>query len=64
MPAYGARDEHYDKVGEALLWTLERGLAAAFTPEAKRAWTDLSYRCGCADHVESSVRRKRKRRCC
>lgn len=39
--AYGVRDEHYDKVGEALLWTLEKGLGAAFTPDAKMAWTQL-----------------------
>ena len=38
---YGVRDEHYDKVGEALLWTLERGLGPAFTPEARAAWTAL-----------------------
>ena len=38
---YGVRDEHYDKVGEALLWTLEQGLGDAFTPEVKTAWTDL-----------------------
>ena len=25
-------------VGEALIWTLERGLANAFTPEVERAW--------------------------
>ena len=39
--AYGVRDEHYDKVGEALLWTLEKGLGAAFTAEAKVAWATL-----------------------
>lgn len=38
---YGVRDEHYDKVGEALLWTLEKGLGEAFTPEVKKAWADL-----------------------
>jgi nitric oxide dioxygenase len=38
---YGVRDEHYDKVGEALLWTLEQGLGAAFTPHAREAWTKL-----------------------
>jgi len=38
---YGVRDEHYDKVGEALLWTLEQGLGDAFTPEVKKAWADL-----------------------
>jgi hemoglobin-like flavoprotein len=38
---YGVRDEHYDKVGEALLWTLEQGLGPAFTPQAREAWTAL-----------------------
>ena len=39
--AYGVRNEHYDKVGEALIWTLEKGLGSAFTREACAAWTDL-----------------------
>lgn len=37
--AYGVRDEHYDTVGGALLWTLEKGLGEAFTPDVKEAWT-------------------------
>lgn len=36
---YGVKTEHYDTVGSALLWTLEQGLGAAFTPEVKSAWT-------------------------
>lgn len=36
---YGVRDEHFAPVGEALLWTLERGLGDDFTPEVKEAWT-------------------------
>jgi hemoglobin-like flavoprotein len=36
---YGVDDRHYDTVGAALLWTLEKGLGAAFTPEVKDAWT-------------------------
>lgn len=36
---YGVKDEHYDTVGAALLWTLEQGLGDAFTPEVKDAWT-------------------------
>lgn len=36
---YGVVDAHYDKVGEALLWTLEQGLGPKFTPEVKDAWT-------------------------
>ena len=36
---YGVKDEHYDAVGAALLWTLEQGLGADFTAEACAAWT-------------------------
>jgi len=36
---YGVQPAHYDTVGEALLWTLERGLGPDFTPEVKEAWT-------------------------
>ena len=35
---YGVRDEHYDTVASALLWTLEKGLGEAFTAETKEAW--------------------------
>jgi hemoglobin-like flavoprotein len=35
---YGVKDQHYDTVGAALLWTLETGLGSAFTPEVKDAW--------------------------
>jgi hemoglobin-like flavoprotein len=37
---YGVRDHEYDSVGTALLWTLERGLGPAFTPEVRNAWTE------------------------
>ena len=36
---YGVKDDHYDIVGEALLWTLARGLGDAFTAEVEEAWT-------------------------
>ena len=36
---YGVKPEHYDTVGAALLWTLERGLEDALTPDVKDAWT-------------------------
>ena len=36
---YGVEDRHYATVAAALLWTLERGLGAAFTPETRAAWT-------------------------
>ena len=38
---YGVQDKHYDEVGAALLWTLERMLGPAFTPDARVAWTAL-----------------------
>ncbi len=36
---YGVKAEHYAPVGAALLWTLERGLGAAWTPQLAEAWT-------------------------
>jgi hemoglobin-like flavoprotein len=36
---YGVKAEDYDKVGESFLWTLEKGLGDAFTPDVKEAWT-------------------------
>jgi hemoglobin-like flavoprotein len=38
---YGVRDVHYEQVGEALIWTLEKGLGDAFTPAAREAWIAL-----------------------
>ena len=35
---YGVRDEHYAIAGEALVWTLEKGLRHAFTSEVRDAW--------------------------
>ena len=36
--SYGVRQEHYASVGAALIWTLQRGLGPAFTPEVEAAW--------------------------
>ena len=36
---FGVTDAHFDTVGAALLWTLERGLESAWTPEVKVAWS-------------------------
>ena len=38
---YHVRPEHYATVGAALVWTLEQGLGADFTPVLKAAWTDV-----------------------
>lgn len=39
--AYGVEDRHYDSVGTALIWTLEKGLGAVFTPACKDAWASV-----------------------
>ena len=36
--AYGAKPEHYDVVGDTLLWTFEEILGDEFTPEVRDAW--------------------------
>lgn len=36
---YGVKDEHYDIVGAALLFTLKQGLGDKFTPDTQAAWT-------------------------
>lgn len=37
---YGAKQEHYDMVGAALLKTFESHLGSDWTPNVKQAWTD------------------------
>ena len=38
---YGVEDRHYETVGAALLWTLEKGLGDAFTADVREAWTTV-----------------------
>mgnify|MGYP001047157472 CR=1 FL=1 len=38
--AYGVTEAHYDTVGSALIWTLEKGLGEQFTPAVKDAWVE------------------------
>lgn len=38
---YKVNPEHYATVGQALLWTLEQGLAEGFTPQIKNAWSNV-----------------------
>ncbi|WP_422365720.1 globin family protein [Pelagibius sp.] len=35
---YGVTEDHYDSVGAALLWTLERGLGEAWNEDVSEAW--------------------------
>jgi hemoglobin-like flavoprotein len=39
--SYGAKPEHYPVVGAVLLWTLEKGLGDAWTPEVADAWAGV-----------------------
>jgi nitric oxide dioxygenase len=36
--AYGVAPAHYKPVGEALIWTLDKGLGESFTPATREAW--------------------------
>jgi hemoglobin-like flavoprotein len=38
---YGVLDEHYDTMGQALLWTVERTVGGTFTPEVREAWRSV-----------------------
>ncbi len=35
---YGVKNEDYDKVGDAFIWTLEQGLGDDFNEEVRQAW--------------------------
>ena len=35
---YGVEPRHYELVGTSLIWTLEKCLGEAFTPEVQAAW--------------------------
>lgn len=37
---YDVKAKDYETVGAALLWTLEKGLGDAYTPEVAEAWTE------------------------
>ena len=37
---YGVKPDHYRNVGDALLWTLEKGLAENWNEEVKEAWSN------------------------
>jgi hemoglobin-like flavoprotein len=37
---YGVLDTHFETVGQALLWTLKKGLGVAWTAATEAAWTE------------------------
>jgi methyl-accepting chemotaxis protein len=50
---YGARPAHYDAFGDAMLWTMDRALGAAFTAETRAAWA--TFHALLADTMRSSA---------
>jgi hemoglobin-like flavoprotein len=38
---YGVHDDDYEKLAEALFWTLEQGLGDDFTPATRAAWVSV-----------------------
>jgi hemoglobin-like flavoprotein len=36
--AYGVEPQHYDQVGETLIWTLDRMLGQTFSSDVRQAW--------------------------
>jgi hemoglobin-like flavoprotein len=54
---YGVGAADYDKVADALLWTLEQGLGEDFTAEVKGAWVEVytlvadTMQAGAAEHA-------------
>lgn len=37
---YDVKPEHYDAVGQALIWTLGKGLGDSFTDDVEAAWVE------------------------
>ena len=38
---YGVKDEDYEKLRDAMFWTLEQGLGDGFTPATRAAWASV-----------------------
>jgi hemoglobin-like flavoprotein len=38
---YGVRPEHFETVGDALLWTLRQGLGRDYTEDVEAAWSEV-----------------------
>lgn len=53
---YGVENRHYETVGAALLWTLEKALDEDFTAETKAAWAAVFSLL--AETMKSGARRK------
>jgi hemoglobin-like flavoprotein len=51
---YGLKPEHYERIREALLWTLGKGLGRSFDPEVREAW--LSFYARLAGRMQAGAR--------
>ena len=38
---YGVKEQHYETVGEALLWALGKALGSEFSPQTRNAWSTV-----------------------
>ena len=58
--SYGVKNSHYDAVGQALVWTLEQDLGAAFIDDVRSAWTDFYHQVANAmmNGPQAAARRK------
>ena len=58
---YGVIESQYETVGNALIWTLEKGLGPDFTPEVREAWTTVyrvladTMKAGAAERLAEAV---------
>ena len=52
---YGVKPDHYTIVGNALLWTLEKGLSEKWNDEVKEAWSSC-YQVLSSAMIEASER--------
>lgn len=53
---YGVEPGHYETVGAALIWTLDKGLGDLFTPEVEEAWI-AAYNLLAGVMIEAAERR-------
>jgi nitric oxide dioxygenase len=49
---YGVKPSHYSKVGEALIWTIEKAMGKDFNPAVKKAWTN------CYQHLSTLMQQQ------
>lgn len=49
---YGVKPSHYAKVGEALIWTIEKAMGKDFNPAIRNAWSN------CYQHLSALMQQQ------